>query len=141
MFLFYVFIWFITSFSFSPCWQHSVHLYYRAWQSEYGGCLDFILQGTGTCFVTFAVAFSILNIFYVLICSSTLWLNVISYCLHMFFLWLNFSVLLAKVWSQYLQQQSSSMWSCIRVRDAHNSLHFLKLNFAAPNKVIFFYVI
>ena len=71
------------------------------------------------------------------ICNSTLWLNVILYCLHMYFLWLNFSVLLAKVWSQYLQQRSSSMCSCIRVREAHKSLHFLKLNCAAPDKVVF----
>ena len=73
-----------------------------------------------------------------LICSSTLWLKVILYGLHMYFLLLNFSVLLAKVWLQYLQPRSSSMCSCIRVRDARKSLHFLKLNFPASNKVVFF---
>ena len=57
-----------------------------------------------------------------LICSSTLWLNVILYCLLMYFLLLNVSVLLAKVWSHYLQQQSSSMCSCIQVREAHKYL-------------------
>ena len=45
---------FIASFSFSLWWRHSVHLYCRAWQSEHGAGLDFSLQGTGTCFVTFA---------------------------------------------------------------------------------------
>ena len=51
-------IGFITSSSISPWWRHSVHLYYRAWQSEHGGCY-LSLQGTGTCCGTFAVALSI----------------------------------------------------------------------------------
>ena len=56
-------ICFITSSSFSPWWLHSVHLYCRAWGTEHDGGLDFSLQGTGTGFVTFAVALSIQNVF------------------------------------------------------------------------------
>ena len=74
-----------------------------------------------------------------LICCSAPWLDVIAYGFHMYFLWLNFSVLFAKVWFQYLQQRSSSMCSCIQVRDAHKSLHFLRLNFAALIKWYFFH--
>ena len=55
------------------------------------------------------------------ICRSILLLNVILYCLHMCF----------------LHQRSSSMCFWIRVREVHKSLHFLKLNFAAPDKGVF----
>ena len=63
--------------------------------------------------------------------SSTLWLKVISQSWHMYFLWFSFSVLLANMLSQYIQQWSARMCSCMWVGEVHKSLHFWQLNFAA----------
>ena len=76
-------------------------------------------------------------VFYVLICSSTCYFVLLAHVLLVTQLFSPGCKSLITVLTAAVLKQS--MYSGIRVRDSHKSFHFLKLNFAATNNVIFLY--
>ena len=92
------FFWIITSFSF----PHSgdLHYTYIADLAIYTlWWFRFLTTRDWNLFCYFCCCILHIKYFFlcVLVCISIIWLNVILFCLHMYFLWLNFSVLLSKV--------------------------------------------